>query len=335
MQHPNVFVTRALFTVLLLVIVSKASAHEVRPGYLQLTQTDETTFQLLLKLPAKGNQRLGLYPTLPKNCNAVGEAVAQIRRGAYVERATVICGDGLSSGIIAIDGLSRGMTDVLVRIERLDNSTQIVRLTPANPAFRVESAQGTLEIARAYAVLGVEHILGGVDHMLFVLALLIIVGGGRRLVITITAFTIAHSVTLAGATLGVLRVPQQAVEAVIALSIVFVAGEIVHSHQGRGGLTQRWPWLVAVIFGLLHGFGFAGALTEVGLPQQAIPLALLLFNVGVEIGQLMFIGIVVLLAWLARKSKILWPRHAELLAAYGIGTVAAFWTIERTLGMLA
>jgi hydrogenase/urease accessory protein HupE len=188
-------------------------------------------------------------------------------------------------------------------------------------------------VARAYLRLGTEHIWGGIDHLLFILALLIVVKGTRRLVATVTAFTLAHSLTLAAATLGFVHVPQAPIEAAIALSIVFVACEIVHSRQNRPGLTERWPWLVAFAFGLLHGFGFASALNEVGLPQNAIPVALLFFNLGVEVGQLLFIAavlaVIALTRKLARSFTVSPPRWAWRLPPYAIGGVAAFWLIQR------
>ena len=190
-----------------------------------------------------------------------------------------------------------------------------------------------MQIVKTYTWLGIEHILLGIDHLLFVLALLLIVNGKRRLLWTITAFTIAHSLTLAGATLGIVQIPQKPVEAVIALSILFLAMEIVHGQRGRPGAAARWPWLVAFVFGLLHGFGFAGALAEVGLPQQAIPLALVFFNVGVELGQLLFVAAVLLLGWLLHQLKQ--PKlldRAELVAVYSIGGLASFWLIERISG---
>jgi hypothetical protein len=178
--------------------------------------------------------------------------------------------------------------------------------------------------------------LGGVDHLLFILALMILVKGTRRLIATVTAFTVAHSITLAAATLGFVHVPRQPVEAAIALSIVFVASEIVHARQGRHGLTEQWPWIVAFTFGLLHGFGFAGALSEVGLPQTAIPVALLFFNIGVEIGQLLFIAAILSLTalgpWFVRRDAIPQPSWAWRIAPYSIGGVAAFWMVQRIAG---
>jgi len=212
----------------------------------------------------------------------------------------------------------------------MDGTEQVVRLTPSEDAFTVTDAESWQQVAEAYTELGVEHILLGIDHLLFVLALLLIVSGWGKLVATVTAFTLAHSLTLAAATLGWVSVPQSPVEAVIALSILFVAAEIVHWRQGRPGITRRKPWLVAFTFGLLHGFGFAGALTEIGLPEHAIPLALLFFNLGVEAGQLIFIG-AVFLAW-AVLRKVPWPEWAWRVPVYGIGGMAAFWTIERISG---
>jgi hydrogenase/urease accessory protein HupE len=200
---------------------------------------------------------------------------------------------------------------------------------PQRPEFTVRGATGVLQVAWTYLVLGVGHILGGVDHLLFVLALLLIVRGTRRIVATITAFTLAHSLTLMAATLGWVRMPGPPVEATIALSIVFVAAEVVHGLRGRQGLTARAPWVVAFSFGLLHGFGFAGALAEVGLPQTAIPVALLFFNVGVEAGQLLFVaGVLAARALLARSPAAL-PGWAPSVPPYFIGTVAMYWVIER------
>jgi hydrogenase/urease accessory protein HupE len=230
------------------------------------------------------------------------------------------------------------MTDVLVRIERLDGTTQVTRLTPSAPSFVVKAAPRALEVARTYTTLGVEHILTGFDHLLFVLALLLITRGGAKLVKTVTAFTVAHSMTLSASTLGFVHIPQQPVEAVIALSIVFVAAEILRTSEGRESLAARAPWIVAFTFGLLHGFGFAGALSEIGLAQGNIPLALLFFNLGVEIGQLLFIGVALVAVVVARLAvtKIAHMIHgpfvtraSNALAAYAIGGTAMFWVIER------
>ena len=277
--------------------------------------------------------RLGLYVELPANCTNATEPRGSMVNNAFTERWTAKCTGGLSGGTTHIAGLSATMTDVLVRLERLDGTTQVTRLTPSAPSFAVEAAPRALEVARTYLVLGVEHILFGIDHLLFVLALLILVKGTRRLIATVTAFTVAHSLTLAGATLGFVHVPGPPVEAAIALSIVFVAAEIVHSRQGETGLTERSPWIVAFTFGLLHGFGFASALNEVGLPQSAIPVALFFFNVGVEIGQLLFIGSVFAVMGLARQITrrigVSQPAWTWRVPPYAIGSIAAFWIIQR------
>jgi hydrogenase/urease accessory protein HupE len=252
---------------------------------------------------------------------------------AFTERWTVKRAGGLTGGTIHIAGLTATMTDVLVRLERRDGTTQVTRLTPSAPSFVVEAAPRAMQVAATYLILGVEHILLGIDHLLFVLALLILVKGTRRLLATVTAFTVAHSLTLAGATLGFVHMPGPPVEAAIALSIVFVAAEIVHSGQGMKGLTERFPWIVAFTFGLLHGFGFASALSEVGLPQTAIPVALLFFNVGVEIGQLLFIAFVFAVIATARqvmrRFAVSQPTWTWRVPPYAIGSVAAFWAVQR------
>ena len=277
--------------------------------------------------------RLGIYVELPASCRNVSQPRGSMVNNAFTERWTVKCAGGLTGGTIHIAGLTATMTDVLVRLERLDGSTQVARLTPSAPSFVVEAAPNALEVARTYLALGVEHILFGIDHLLFVLALLILVNGTRRLIWTVTAFTLAHSLTLAGATLGLVHVPGPPVEAVIALSIVFVAAEIIHSRQGVTGLTERFPWMVAFTFGLLHGFGFASALREVGLPQSSIPVALLFFNIGVEIGQLLFITSVLAVITLARRTTrrkgISQPAWVWRIPPYAIGSVASFWVIQR------
>jgi hydrogenase/urease accessory protein HupE len=227
---------------------------------------------------------------------------------------------------------------VLVRIERLDGTSQVARLTPSAPRLVVEAAPTRTQVAATYTRLGVEHILAGVDHLLYVLAMLLLVKGWKRIVATMTAFTATHSLTLTAATLGWVHVPQPPVEACIALSIVLVAREIVCAGRGQSGLTNRWPWVVSFAFGLLHGFGFAGALSEVGLPQSAIPVALLFFNVGVELGQLLFVvAVLTFLACGRRLTRRLYPLPTRLypagvlrlMPAYAIGSVATFWLIQR------
>ena len=323
-----------LILVLLAALASGVFAHEVRPAYLELHQTGTETYDVLWKVPGQGeNLRFGLYVEFPAGCTNVTSLRGEMVNNAYTERWTEKCPGGLTGGTIHIAGLSGTAVDALVRLERLDGTTQVTRLMPSAPSFVVEAAPRAREVARTYLVLGIGHILGGIDHLLFVLALLILVKGTRRLIMTVTAFTLAHSLTLAGATLGFVHVPGRPVEAAIALSIVFVAAEIIHSREGKTGLTEKFPWIVAFTFGLLHGFGFASALNEVGLPQSAIPVALFFFNVGVEVGQLMFIAsvfaVIALARLAARRMGVSQPAWAWRIPPYAIGSVAAFWIIQR------
>ena len=323
---------RRLLPLLLLLALASAPAsfaHEVRPAYLELTQTDAETFDVLWKVPARGDRRLGLYLRLPKSAEILAGPSGRFADASYLERSTLRHSRALVGETIEIDGLASTLTDVLVRVQRLDGSTQVTRLLPESPSFTVEASPSGWQVSRTYLMLGIEHILEGVDHLLFVFALLLLVREWRRLVATITAFTLAHSITLALATLGVVQLPGPPVEATIALSIVFVAAEILRARRGEVGLAERWPWTVAFAFGLLHGLGFAGALREIGLPEQSIPLALLFFNVGVEAGQLLFIAAVGSAWTVLRSTGLRAPRVAETALPYAIGSLAAFWVIER------
>jgi hydrogenase/urease accessory protein HupE len=335
----------AFLAVLAALLAQPARSDELRPGYLELRQTDPSTYSLLFKIPARGEDlRLSVYVNLPVGTMDIGAPRISFGDGAYVERRTVRRDGGLAGHAITIEGLSATSTDVLVRIETLAGAIQTERLSPTRTAFVVQAAPGAGEVAATYLRLGVEHILFGFDHLLFVLALVILVREWRRVAVTVTAFTIAHSITLAAATLGIVNVPGPPVEATIALSIMLVSVEILNARNGRPSLTARWPWLVAFSFGLLHGFGFAGALAEVGLPQHAIPLALLFFNVGVEIGQLVFVAAVLSLIWSLRLvASQLWEAafvkrcfdRLDVATAYGVGIVAAYWLIERTTAFFA
>lgn len=317
-------------TFLLLILAGVATADIFKPAYLELRELGDDKYEVLWKVPALGdNQRLSAYVQFPEGTEDLSESQPFISDGAWVERWQISHPGGLVGKTIRIEGNATGATDIIARVERLDGSSQVERLQSGSPQFEVRASAGTSEIAWSYTILGVEHILAGIDHLLFVFALLLVVSGGKRIVATVTAFTIAHSITLVAATLGWLSVPGPPVEAIIALSIVFVAAEVLHGAHGKPGLTARAPWIVAFSFGLLHGFGFAGALAETGLPQTAIPVALLMFNVGVEIGQLLFVLGVLVLAAVARKLVANPPAWVIPAAAYGVGSIAAFWTIER------
>lgn len=318
----------------LLFFIVPVFAHEVRPAYLQLRQTSADTYDAVWKVPGAGeNLRLGIYVGLPKTCGNITQPRSVFSSNAYVEEWSFKCPGGLNGATINITGLSATMTDVLVRLERLDGTTLVTRLTPSASSFVVSAAPRATEVAKTYLQLGVQHILTGWDHLLYIVGMLLLVRGWKRVIATMSAFTATHSLTLTGAALGWVHVPQRPVEACIALSILFVASEGVRVQQGRGGLTQRWPWIVSFSFGLLHGFGFAGALSEVGLPQKAIPVALLFFNLGVEVGQLVFIAalfaILIVGRELSTRTARPVPSWARRVATYAIGTVAAFWFIQR------
>jgi hydrogenase/urease accessory protein HupE len=318
--------------VLLLAAMGAAAAHELRPAYLEITEAEPETYAILWKVPALGEYQLSLHVGLPERCAETVAPVTTIIDAASTSRWRVRCAGGLAGQAIAIVGLVATYTDALVRIVRADGTVQTARLTPDFPEFVVTAAPNAADTARTYFLLGVQHIMLGLDHLLFVLALLLLIRAPRMLVATITAFTVAHSITLAFAALGLAAAPQEPVEALVALSIAFVAAEIVRKHRGQVDFSSRYPWLIAFLFGLLHGFGFGGALREIGLPQKDVPLALLTFNLGVEAGQLIFVALA--LATIG-SLKLLLAVHSErprLLAAYLIGSLSAVWFVQRVAG---
>jgi hydrogenase/urease accessory protein HupE len=258
-----------------------------------------------------------------------------IESNSCLERWTVLCPEGLKGQTISVDGLSSTLTDALVRIAYANGTTEVALLKPDSPSLAVAGIQSKLEVATTYFLLGVDHILSGIDHLLFVLALMLLIYDRWTLIKTITAFTLAHSLTLAGASLGYVSLPQKPVEAIIALSIAFVASELVRMRPGERRLSEAYPWVVAFSFGLLHGFGFAGALKEIGLPQIDVPLALLTFNLGVEAGQLLFVGMVLLIFKSTSTLMTMPTSKAHIAAAYLIGTALTFWFMERLASFAA
>jgi hypothetical protein len=319
----------------LLALPPQAWAHETRPAYLELKETAPGRYSVLWRTPVLSGMRLPVALKLPDGVRNLTEPGVQELTDSLLERRSIDAGpDGLAGKRIEFPGLQFTITDVLVRVERLDgtHSTELVR--PPRPWFELAAPRGTLATAGVFLAQGIEHILLGVDHLLFVLGLLAIVRTPWMLVKTITAFTVAHSITLAVATFGIATVPAAPLNAAIALSILFLGPEIVRAWRGGTSFTIRHPWVVAFAFGLLHGFGFASGLTALGLPRGEIPLALLMFNIGVEIGQLAFVVLVLLLIRAFKVLQVHWPRALELAPAYVVGSLGAFWTIQRVVLMV-
>jgi hypothetical protein len=326
----------ALLAAIAALAATPLAAHELQPGFLELRESAPGDYEVLWKLPSLGSSdaRMPIMPVFPDRCRQVGNARSDRAGTAWVYVARVECSGGLAGQTIAIEGLEAFATDVLVRVQRADGGVETHVLKPISPAVRLRSADDTRRGVGAYLYLGIEHILLGIDHLLFVLGLLLIVRDRWMLVKTVTAFTLAHSITLAVATFGVAQVAAAPLNAAIALSILFLGPEIVRTWRGETSFTIRHPWVVAFAFGLLHGFGFASGLAQLGLPKGEVPLALLLFNIGVEIGQLAFVAIVLLLERSFRIIEIHWPRLVEQLPGYVVGTLGAFWTIQRVAILL-
>lgn len=321
---------RTLVITVTLLLPLAGYPHESRPAYLEITETQAGRYEVLWKIPRRGDLVLPLALELPEICADTVPGARYALPAAAVERRIVDCGEaGLPGQQVGVRGLSATIIDVLVRVQLLNGESQTTLLKPTAPSFEVVESQSNLSVLQAYVSLGIEHILFGVDHLLFVLCLLLLIDRVIPLVKTVTAFTIAHSITLGLAALGLVNFPQPPVEAVIALSILFLATELVKARQGIPVLTHRHAWVVAFCFGLLHGFGFAGALNEIGLPQTAVPLALFSFNLGVELGQLMFIAVALVAIRLIVKLQFSWPRWSDQLIHYSVGSVAAFWCIQR------
>jgi len=314
-----------------------AAAHRLSPGFFGMTETQPNSFAVQWKVSISGGLSDVLEPQIPEGCAVDGDVRRYTVDDARLMHAIVRCDGGLTGREFEVGGLEVTQTDVLLRVDFLDGRSFTHRMTPAAPRVEIPAAAGPFDVAATYLMLGIEHILLGIDHLLFVLVLLLLVNGWRTLVATITSFTIAHSATLAAAALGYVHMPSAPVEAVIALSILFLATELARRERGIGAAASRQdlaataPWLVAFVFGLLHGLGFAGALAEIGLPENSIPLALLFFNVGVEIGQLAFIACILGLIALARRLSLPRPVWLSGFAAYAIGSIAAFWLIERSV----
>ena len=321
---------------LLLVFASfftQAFAHELQPSSLEVRQLTQDRYEVIWRAPIYYKKPHPAKLQLPEHWQTVGEpTVKQLPDSALHRRVVSVPNGAIDGGVIRFIGLETTITDVFARFIWLDGSQTTAMARPSQPFIEIVAQRSAWQVAGDYTVLGVEHILSGFDHLTFVFALLLIVSGARRLLITVTSFTLAHSITLAAATLGMMWVPGPPIEATIALSILFLASELVKVNRGQASMTAKYPWVVAFVFGLLHGFGFAGALSNVGLPQNEVPLALLMFNVGVELGQLFFVIVIIFLIMVLRKVHIKWPVWIHQLPAYSIGGIAAFWLIERVVG---
>ncbi len=323
-----------IITSLLLVFLLSlfSMADEISLSYLEIKENKPLHYSVLLKLPSKDNKKLPIDMLMPKECSLSLPKTSHLVNSTYLDRWQIKCNEDLADKTLLIKGLKSTKTDLLLRLELLSGNSHSVLLSPSKSSYHIPKDVSTWQIVQTYTWLGITHILIGFDHLLFVFALLLIVKNMRRLLWTVTAFTLAHSLTMAVATLGIVQVPQGPVEAIIALSILFLAMEIMHEKQGKIGLTSFYPWIIAFIFGLLHGFGFAGALAEIGLPQQAITLALVFFNIGVELGQLIFVAtIVFIVVMLQRLSYPALLNKLQTAIVYMIGGVSSFWLIERTL----
>ncbi|WP_170424961.1 HupE/UreJ family protein [Ruegeria arenilitoris] len=318
-------------------------AHALEPGFLELEPYGPSQWRVTWRKPQANGAPMKIETVLPANCSPRRGPAPVFDGRAFLTAWVATCEGGLAAGEIRIEGLENTQTDVLVRYATTSEAApQATRLTAWAPAFTIPPEPGPLGIAAGYFALGVDHILKGVDHLLFVLMLLLLIRDWRPLLAAVTSFTVAHSLSLAAASFGWIVVPAPPVEAIVALSIAFLAAELLHPAEDQPRLTQRYPWTVAFIFGLLHGLGFARALLEIGLPEGDVPLALLAFNLGVEAGQVLFIALTLAIgAAVARLYPLVMQRLAApgspglRVVAYGVGTLAAYWVAERVAGFIA
>ncbi|WP_416878466.1 HupE/UreJ family protein [Litorimonas sp.] len=321
-----------------LMLSSTATAHEINPGYLEITEVErdgkESTqaafiYDTIWKAPLRLGRPLAVIPEMPGDCLSEAVSTHQKSGGVIFIGISFICEKSLQGRSVVFAGLDSTVTDVLTRFQPLSGEQQTLRASPSDPEIQFTENPTRWDVSKTYFVLGVEHIWFGFDHLLFVLGLVLLIKGKRRIFETITAFTLAHSVTLIATTLGWVSLSIKPVEAVIALSILFLASEIAQKKPDQMRFTEQRPWIFASAFGLLHGFGFASALANIGMPYQQIPTALLTFNLGVEFGQIAFVGVILVVIALADKIKI--RRPAELLSSYFIGSLSMFWVLQRIM----
>ena len=320
----------SLIVLLLAGLAGPTLAHEVRPAYLQITERGDGKIDVLFKQPSTTSLAVRLDPDISGGLLSAQPAVVDSGLGyqTRIWRGLATGKTGLAGRTVAIHGLDRSITDALVVVHYADGHDLQQILRPQQAQLSLDARGNNMPVL-TYAMLGINHILTGYDHLMFILGLVLLVRGIPTLLKTVTAFTVAHSITLAATALGFMHVRPAQIEAMVALSIVFVAVELGNLSLGRGSITQRWPWLIAFTFGLLHGSAFAGALAEIGLPKDNIPAALLLFNVGVEIGQLLFVGVVLAVIFVLRRIKVTDIRALQPVPTYAIGICATFWFFER------
>lgn len=330
-----------LLFLFIIILPKLAFSHALEPGFLNIEQQSKQQFKITWKIPQVNGQPMGIYAHLPDVCNDRFGPKTQFTGSAYLSNWQTSCKDGISGNSIYIEGLDKTATDVLVRYKPLEKSAVTLLLTPHQTSKILPKEPDLWSVVSSYLLLGVDHILLGIDHLLFVLALILLVSSKWGLIKTITAFTLAHSITLSAATLGYISFPVPPVEAIIALSIMFLALEITKNQAGKMSLTERKPWLVSFTFGLLHGLGFASALAETGLPETEIPAALLTFNIGVELGQLLFIAMVLITIYCLKLTckyfniKQAYQKRGITYLVYTIGSISSYWFIERVVSFWA
>jgi len=313
---------------------SRVRAHETRPAYLEIKETAANQYELFWRTPVSAGMRLPVILRLPTDTKDLKPPTSEELTDSFVEQRSISVPGGITQKRIDFPGLESTIADVVVHVELLDGRAVTTIVHPSRPWVEIPASETRRAVVADYVLHGIRHIALGADHLLFLLGLLLIVKDRWMLLKTVTAFTVAHSLTLALATLGYANAPIVPLNAAIALSILFLGPEIVRSWRGQSSFTILHPWVVAFAFGLLHGFGFASALTSSGLPRSELPLALLSFNVGVELGQLSFVLLVLLLERAFQILEIRWPRWVELVPGYTVGSLGAFWTVQRVLILL-
>ena len=319
---------------LLILVPVKSNAHEIRPAYLEIKEDDDHSLQITWKQPLMGEYGLPLHPFISAGWMEDSPAHLSYTESYLIKRWNIPPDHAsLDEQVIHINGLEKTMTDVFVQVSMQNNFSFSYLIKPIQPFVKLSLSKPQSPPVWDYLKLGIEHIWTGYDHLLFVLGLLLLVKKRSILIWTITAFTVAHSISLALATFGIVKVNSSFTEAAIALSIVFLAVEIIKANKGKKGFAYNYPWIVSFLFGLLHGLGFASVLQDVGLPENNIPSSLFLFNIGIEAGQLVFVAIIILIAALVRKSGYNFPKWSYKIPSYLIGTLAMFWLIERVVAV--